>query len=305
MNNMIDGLILVNKEKGWTSNDIVSKIKHLLHEKVGHTGTLDPNATGVLPLLIGKGTKLSKYLIEHDKKYIAKIKLGEKTTTADIEGEIIERKDVNKSIYENDNKIIIETLNSFLGKSSQIPPIYSALKVNGKKLYEYARENKEIDIKPREIEIYEIKLLEVDRVNNIISIMVHCSKGTYIRTLSEDISKKLGTVGYMQDLERIQVGKFKIEDSIKISDIEQKYKNSDNSYIINLESLLNQYLQIGSIDLNNDLIYNKYFNGVKIDLDRVVERKKYDDGIYIIKNKSRITGIGIVTENKLKRDIVF
>ena len=147
----MDGIIIVNKEKGWTSNDVVQKVKHKLKEKVGHTGTLDPQASGVLPLLIGKGTLLSKYLINHNKEYIAKIKLGKKTSTADEEGELIEEKQVTPKMLEEKN--IKDVLQSFIGKQLQIPPIYSAIKVNGKKLYEYARKGQKLDIKPREVEI--------------------------------------------------------------------------------------------------------------------------------------------------------
>ena len=155
----MDGIIIINKEKNWTSNDIVQKLKGILHEKVGHTGTLDPQATGVLPILVGKGTGLSKYLINHDKEYIATIKLGQKTSTGDAEGDVIETKNVTKEMLgENFVKC---TLQSFLGKSLQVPPMYSAIKVNGKKLYEYARNGKKIDVEPRNIEIYDIKLISI------------------------------------------------------------------------------------------------------------------------------------------------
>ena len=305
MNNNINGIILVNKEKNWTSNDIVSKVKHLLNEKVGHIGTLDPNATGILPLLIGNGTKLSKYLMEHDKEYVATIKLGQKRDTGDVEGNVIEEKEVSKSIYENDNKKIKDVLSSFLGKQSQIPPIYSAIKVKGKKLYEYAREGKEVELKPRDIEIYGIKLLDVNSNENEIIFKVHCSKGTYIRSLCEDISEKLGTCGYMKDLERRTVGKFNIKDSYKIGDIEKSIENNDFGFVIETKKFIKDYLEIGELEISNKLIYNKYFNGVGIYLDRLVESPKYEDGIYIVKHNSEITGIGRVTNNILKRDIVL
>ena len=143
----MNGIIIINKPKGYTSHDIVSKVKKITHEKIGHTGTLDPLATGVLPLLVGKGTLCSKYLINHDKEYIATIKLGIKTTTADKEGEIIQTENVQDFKIEYIKKILKE----FLGEQNQIPPIYSAIKVNGKKLYEYARKNQKVEIKPRKI----------------------------------------------------------------------------------------------------------------------------------------------------------
>ena len=185
---MINGVIIVNKPKNFTSQDVVSKVKKILNEKkAGHTGTLDPMATGVLPILVGNATKLSKYLIEHNKTYVAKIKLGQKTDTGDVEGTVIEEKPVTDISLDKVEKV----LNSFIGKQKQIPPIYSAIKINGKKLYEYARNGENVEIPEREIEIYSIKLLQL---NEEIEFEVSCSKGTYIRTLCEDIAKALGTV---------------------------------------------------------------------------------------------------------------
>lgn len=183
----MNGVIIIDKPKEYTSHDIVYLVKKILKEKVGHTGTLDPNATGVLPLLIGEGTKISKYLINHDKEYLATIKLGEKTTTLDSEGEIVEKKRVDEN-YINKEKVQ-EVLNAFIGKVLQTPPMYSAIKVKGKKLYEYARKGIQVEIKPRQIEIYNISLEKIE--NNEITIRVKCSKGTYIRSLCSDIAEKL------------------------------------------------------------------------------------------------------------------
>ena len=185
----MDGIILINKPKEWTSHDIVNKVKKILNEKVGHTGTLDPMATGVLPLLVGKGTLCSKYLINHNKTYKVKLELGKKTDTADTEGKIVEEKEVTNKMLEK--TVIREVLNKFLGKQEQIPPIYSAIKVNGKKLYEYARKGQTVKIKPRQIEIYSIELLSIDKKLKQIEFEVSCSKGTYIRSLCEDIGNKL------------------------------------------------------------------------------------------------------------------
>ena len=161
----MDGILVINKEKGYTSHDVVAKAKKILKvSKIGHTGTLDPNATGVLPLLLNKGTKLSKYLIEHDKEYEVTLKLGIKTDTADGEGKIIEEKKVDRNSLEN----IENVLNSFVGKQEQMPPMYSAIKVDGKKLYEYARNGQTVQIEPRKIEIYEIQLNSVDKEENEI-----------------------------------------------------------------------------------------------------------------------------------------
>ena len=227
----MDGIIVINKEKEYTSHDVVAKLKKKLNiSKVGHTGTLDPNATGVLPILIGKGTKFSKYLINHDKIYEVELELGKKTDTADIEGKVIEEKNVDeKYIKEN----LLQVLESFVGKQEQIPPMYSAIKKDGKKLYEYARAGEKVEIEPREIEIYKIDLNKYDK--NIISFVVSCSKGTYIRSLCEDIAEKLNTLGYMKNLKRLQVGKFNIKDAVYIDDIDLK---NVNDYLITLEEIL-------------------------------------------------------------------
>ena len=300
----MDGIILINKEKEWTSHDVVAKVKKLLNVKVGHTGTLDPNATGVLPLLLGNATKISKYLINHDKEYIAELKLGVKTDTADGEGKILEEKPVDlEKKFIKDEKLkenLQKVLDTFIGKSLQKPPMYSAIKVNGKKLYEYARENKEINIKPREIEIYDIKLLKIDLNENVITFKVKCSKGTYIRSLCENIAEKLDTCGYMKELQRTQVGEFKIEDSITISRLEEKVRSKEilnskkNKYFISIEQL---FFNCKEIKLNTEQI-NKYLNGVKINNNNI-------DGIYRIYNENKFIGLGINKDKKLKRDIVI
>lgn len=187
----MNGVLIINKPKGYTSHDIVNVVRKKLNiKKVGHTGTLDPDATGVLPILIGTATKISKYLIEHKKTYIAAVKLGYKTDTADASGKVIKE---DKHFQKIDKKNIENALNTFLGKREQVPPMYSAIKVNGKKLYEYAREGKKVEVKPREIEIYDICLEEYNN-NDEISFKVNCSKGTYIRTLCESFAEKLGTI---------------------------------------------------------------------------------------------------------------
>lgn len=157
----MDGIIIINKPKNCTSHDIVRKAKKILNEKVGHTGTLDPNATGVLPLLIGKGTQISKYIINHDKVYEAVLQLGTKTDTADVEGKIIEEKTVTERALEKEN--IEKVLEELTGEQEQIPPMYSAIKINGKKLYEYARKGETIEVKPRAINIYKLELINIDK----------------------------------------------------------------------------------------------------------------------------------------------
>ena len=188
---MKSGIVIINKEIGDTSQKVVSKVKKILNEKkAGHIGTLDPLAEGVLPVLIGNATKLSKYLIEHDKTYVATLKLGIKKDTGDEEGLIIETKEVK----DLDEETIKNVLKKFEGKQLQSPHKYSAVKIGGKKLYEYAREGIEVEIPKREIEIYSIKLLEINNDEKEISFEVSCSKGTYIRVLCEDIAEKLETI---------------------------------------------------------------------------------------------------------------
>lgn len=291
----MDGIIIINKPKGCTSHDIVYKIKKIFNEKVGHTGTLDPMAEGVLPILIGKGTLCSKYLMNHDKKYIVKLQLGIKTDTADSEGKIIEEQDVSRGLLNKDT--ITNILKSFIGKQEQIPPIYSAIKVNGKKLYEYARKGQEVELKPRQIEIYDINLINYAVEEKQIEFEVFCGKGTYIRSLCEDIATKFETVGYMKELKRIQVGDFKIENSITIEELEKNINNEEfiNSKTVSIENLFNQK---NSIKLD-DRKLKLFENGVKL-------TQKYDDDIYKIYNENNeFVGIGIIENQLLKRDIVL
>ena len=290
----MNGIIIINKNQGYTSHDIVHKIKKISKEKVGHTGTLDPMAQGVLPILIGKATQCSKYLINHDKIYKVKLKLGIKTDTADSEGNIIEKTEISPEIL-NEQKIL-QAINSMKGKQEQIPPIYSAIKVNGKKLYEYARKGQEVEIKPRQIEIYNIILNNIDKENKIIEYTVNCSKGTYIRSLCEDIAKKLGTIGYMENLIRLKVGEFSIENSITLEEI----LNAENPYNVlekNIITLEEFFKDKETINLNEKRL-QLFLNGVNL-----TEPKQ--DGIYKIYNNNNFIGTGTLKEQKLKRDIIL
>lgn len=283
----MDGIIVINKEKGCTSHDIVYKVKKMFNTKVGHTGTLDPNATGVLPILLGKGTKISKYLIEHDKEYEVVLQLGVKTTTADEEGEIIEEKEVLKESLE---QLEIERiLKSFIGKIEQMPPKYSAIKVNGRKLYEYARKGQEVEIKPREVEIYNIEITNIQKEKKQIEFKVSCSKGTYIRTLCEDIAEKMRTVGYMKELKRTKVGDFNIEQAITLGQLQEK----ENIKIITIEEMFKDKEEIILEDSKIILL----LNGVKMNMEK-------PNGIYRIYNKqNKFIGLGIVQNKILKIDI--
>lgn len=289
----MDGIIIINKGKNYTSNDVVSIVKKITKSKVGHTGTLDPNATGVLPLLIGNATKISKYLINHDKEYEVVLQLGIRTETADVEGKVIEEKEVTAEMLNKDN--IEEKLQQFIGKQEQIPPIYSAIKVNGKKLYEYARRGQEVELKPRQIEIYSIQLVGINEKEKQISFKVKCSKGTYIRSLCEDISKKLGTVGYMKELNRLQVGEFYIKDAVTISEMKEKIEAGNLENIITIEEIFKNNPQI---QLEQEQI-EPYINGVKINTEKT-------NGVYrIYKPDGTFIGLGIIENSKLKRDLVI
>ena len=295
----MDGIVLINKAKNCTSNNVVNKVKHILNEKTGHIGTLDPNATGLLPILVGKGTKLSQYLINHDKEYEVVLKLGIKTDTADLEGKIIEEKEVADNLLEKEK--VLDVLNGFIGKQKQVPPMYSAIKVNGKKLYEYARKNVQIELEAREIEIYEIKLGTINQKENTITFTVHCSKGTYIRSLCEDIAQRLGTIGYMKELNRTKVGIFNIENSISVEELEQNKNNPEelNKYIIPIERIfINIYGNNNCISLN-DRKLGLFSNGVKLTYG-------LSEGLYRIYNsKGVFIGIGSVKDKTLKREIVL
>ena len=288
----MDGIILINKEKNFTSHDVVNMVKKITNSKVGHTGTLDPNATGVLPLLLGNATKISKYLINHDKEYKVVLQLGEKTTTADPEGEILEKRDVLDKIFVED--YAKNVLKQFIGKQKQIPPIYSAIKVNGKKLYDYARKGQKVELEPRNIEIYNIELLKLDAELKQIYFKVACSKGTYIRSLCEDIAEKLETVGYMKELKRTKVGTFLIEDAITVEEFEKRLKNNDESNIISIEQI---FKTNGRIELEGKILSN-YLNGVQVKQDCA-------DGMYRIYVKNKFIGLGLVKDKKLKRDLVI
>ena len=210
---MHKGILNINKEKGISSAKVVSLVRRALDmKKVGHTGTLDLEASGVLPIVVGKATRVSDYMMTKDKVYETEMILGAKTDTLDAAGEITARSDKKVSKEE-----FLEAMNTFRGEVEQIPPMYSALKINGKKLYDLAREGIEIERKRRKVTIYDIKLLDFDFPK--ATIRVTCSKGTYIRTLVDDIGEKLGTYAYVDELIRTRVGDFDIKDAIKSEDI--------------------------------------------------------------------------------------
>jgi tRNA pseudouridine55 synthase len=217
--NRYNGLINVYKEPGFTSNDVVAKMRGILKQrKIGHTGTLDPDAVGVLVVCVGSGTKLVEMLTDHNKEYIAVCRLGVTTDTQDMSGNVLTENDVNVT-----SEMLHKAVHKFVGEYDQIPPMYSAIKVGGKKLYELAREGKEVERKPRRIKIDMINILDESHLQDehIFTMEVKCSKGTYIRTLCNDIGESLGCGGAMEHLTRTKVGSFGLENAYTLSQIEQ------------------------------------------------------------------------------------
>ena len=232
---MLNGIINVYKEVGFTSRDAVSKLTGILRQrKIGHTGTLDPAAEGVLPMCIGKATKLCELLTDHRKQYIAEIKFGIATDTEDVTGEIVEETGFSNEWYKEhlSEAVLSKVISGFVGKQLQTPPMYSAKRVGGKRLYELAREGKVIERKPCEITIYSIEIKNIDVSRREATIVVDCSKGTYIRTLCKDIGNELGCKAAMKSLIRTKTGDFLLENSYKLDEIEKLVKENRVSEII-------------------------------------------------------------------------
>lgn len=253
-----NGILNINKPEGWTSQDVVAKLRGRLHiRRVGHTGTLDPMATGVLPVCFGKATRIIEYYDDDFKTYEAEMKLGMVTDTLDITGTVLETKPVDVS--EDD---VIQTIDSFRGWITQIPPKYSALKVNGKPLYKYAREGVEVEIKSRKIYVEDIQPVEVNLRENRILFRVTCSKGTYIRTICDDIGKKLGCGGTMTALQRTQSGCFRVEDARTLPEILEMTDEELERCVIPMDETL---VHLGRIELKSMESVPFYYNGREID----------------------------------------
>lgn len=237
---MIHGVLNVYKEKGYTSHDVVAKLRGIVKQKkIGHTGTLDPDAEGVLPVCFGKATKLCDLLTDKDKTYQAVLLLGKVTDTQDTSGQVLEEHSTKDLTNEEVEKVI----RSFEGEYDQVPPMYSALKVNGKKLYELAREGKEVERKARRVTIHGIRILEVNLPE--VKMEVTCSKGTYIRTLCHDVGQKLGCGGCMKELLRTRVERFDIADSIRLGEIEQLQRDGIlEEKIIPVDAMFPSYAQV-------------------------------------------------------------
>lgn len=282
------GFLNIYKPKGLTSHDVVARLRKITKvRQIGHTGTLDPFATGVLPICIGKATRLIEYL-DDDKEYLATVQFGKNTATYDLEGKITATFD--KKVTEEDVK---NALKDFEGEISQIPPIYSAIKVNGKKLYDYARQGQDIEIKPRKVTISKIELKEFDKTSQSAKITIACSKGTYIRSIAYDLGAKLGCGGYLTALERTQAGKFQVNTAIKLEDL------TEVSQIV--ENLINP-LDMLSIPIHNlsENERERVSHGMSI-----CNSDFPDSDIVILSYGGRIYAIGKVEQNKILVKKVF
>ena len=281
---MINGVINVYKEVGYTSRDAVTRLTGILRQrKIGHTGTLDPAAEGVLPMCVGKATKLCELLTDHKKQYIAVMKLGIATDTEDITGEITEKTDFDKDWYEEN--LTVENLtkikSKFIGTQLQTPPMYSAKRVNGKRLYELAREGKVIERKPCEITIYGIEIKNIDVINREITMIVDCSKGTYIRTLCKDIGEAIVCKAAMKSLLRTRTGDFYLENSYKLDEIE-KIVTEDrlDEIVIPIEKIFHNLRRIdvtgySSVLLDNGGIVKMEDAGLEADADNLQDGEKF------------------------------
>lgn len=247
----MDGILVIRKEKGYTSHDVVAKLRGILHmKKIGHTGTLDPAAEGVLPVALGRGTRLVELLTEKEKTYEAVLRLGVSTDTQDMTGTILSEKPVTVTEEE-----VRETVASFVGEQMQVPPMYSALKVGGKKLYELAREGKTIERKPRPVVFYEIRIMDISLP--LVRISVTCSKGTYIRTLCNDIGEKLGCGGAMEELLRTRSGNFTLEESLMLSQVEEAVSDGTiMEKIVPVEEVLSMYPALTATVEGDRLLHN-------------------------------------------------
>ena len=284
-----NGILNIDKPQGITSHDVVDIVRKIFPGiKVGHTGTLDPIAPGVLPICIGKATKLSDELLSENKVYKVKMLLGVETDTYDITGKIVFANTLNE-----DEIYIKERIKRFIGKSSQIPPIYSAIKIKGKKAYEYARNGENVSLKPREIEIFNIDDIDVNLRKRQVSFVVSCTKGTYIRSLVHDIGIKLGCGATMIELKRLKTGDFDINDSIDLYEFLNLEYLDMLDKIVSIEEL---YKDSKKINLK-DKDYNKFLNGIAIKTD-------VPNGIVRVYENLRYKGLGKVNDNLLKRFII-
>ena len=291
--NNVDGILLLDKPLKMSSNQAIQRIKKKFNiKKLGHTGTLDPLATGLLPVCMGRATRISKFLIDSDKTYQAKIKLGVKTSTGDREGEIIETSYIGNS---HDSLSIDQVLQSFVGNQEQIPPMYSALKHKGKRLYKLAHQGVDVPRKARSIQIYSIKLLSNNK--EYLELVIECSKGTYIRTLAEDIASNLGTVGHIDELRRLDIKCFQISQMHSFDKIMDS--NTIDQYVLPIDAPLKHLMKVDVGELESKM----FMNGLSISVNQMsIEDSEY---IRIYDDETRFLGLGTYFEGCIRPKIVF
>lgn len=290
----MNGVVLIYKEKEFTSFDVVAVVRKLIgQKKVGHTGTLDPNATGVLPVLLGTATKAQDIIPCHDKRYRADFRFGIATDTLDIWGEVTEEKPSNISCEE-----VEKALESFRGQIEQLPPMYSAVSIDGKRLYQYAREGKEVERRPRTVTVYELELLSYDTSSQSGALYIYCSNGTYIRTIIDDLARSLGTVGVMTDLTRFEACGYKLEDCIMLGELKEMIDNNDFSFLHSVESIFMSY---DALEVS-DKQAHRFVNGNPLDISRTSLRDHAEDKkIYRVKDRQgNFLSLGIVDGDSLK-----
>ena len=282
---MINGIVNIYKEKGYTSHDVVAVLRKVVgQKKIGHTGTLDPDATGVLPVCLGRATKVCELLTDHDKTYEALLLLGKTTDTQDISGEVLEERNPGDLTEEE----VCSCIESFIGEYDQIPPMYSALKVNGKKLYELAREGKTVERKSRRVQIHGIRILEMNLPH--VRMEVDCSKGTYIRTLCHDIGEKLQVGGCMEELERTKVGRFLKEDAVTLDEVRQKMERGECAELFTpLDQI---FVELPAVTVTDAKAWMSY-NGNDLPERFLLEKEEWTDGQEVRVYDSRKNFIGL------------
>lgn len=291
----MNGVLIVNKPKEFTSFDVVAVVRKLSRQKkIGHTGTLDPNATGVLPLLLGNATKAQDIIPNHDKEYVAEFKLGITTDTLDIWGTV--KSETESSVTRAELEIITE---KYKGEIEQIPPMFSAVSVNGQRLYDLARKGVEVERKPRIVTVYELELLSFDETSQSGSLRVKCSKGTYIRTLIDDIGGELGTGAVMTALNRTTACGFNLNQAISLDEIEKLSQNGElEKHLQSTESLFFTYPELYVTDAQA----KRFYNGGELDCSRtkLADKNVSDGSIYRVKGNGSFLGLGIIKDTNIK-----
>ncbi|RMH34314.1 MAG: tRNA pseudouridine(55) synthase TruB [Acidobacteria bacterium] len=295
---LMNGVLVIDKPEDWTSHDVVAKCRKILKtHKIGHTGTLDPFATGVLLLLVGKATRLAQFLGKYEKEYVAEITFGFETDTGDKTGKI--KENTRSDGFRLDAKKIQKVLSEFLGEIEQIPPMFSAKKIKGKKLYELARKQIEIERKPVKIKIYEIELLEIKEKS--IAVRIVCSSGTYVRTLAEDIGRKLGIGAHLSALRRIRVGKFDLSRAVTLEKLEEALsQNQPNDFLLPMNECLSDFPQI----VLDDFGVKRAKNGAILKLNT---KEDFADGQFVcmLDAQKNLVAIGEISSGVIQPKIVL